>query len=108
MAQSEMGELRDARFLLPMLESENYEHRLGATVCLAFLQNSEYEKHIYEMALFDADAGVRKIALWAYVFMQGNRIAELIAKIKECETHHQVVEFITQIEEIGVENVWFI
>lgn len=108
MAQSEMGELRDGRFLLPMLESENYEHRLGATVCLAFMQNLEYKKHIYELALFDEDAGVRKIALWAYVFMQGNRIAELIAKIKECETHHQVLEFITKIEEIGVENIWFI
>ena len=107
MAQSEMGELRDGRFLLPMLESENYEHRLGATVCLAFLQNSEYEKHIYDLAILDKDAGVRKIALWAYIFMQGNSFTELIAKIKECETHKQVLEFITRIEEIGVENVWF-
>lgn len=108
MAQSEMGELRDARFLLPMLESQNYEHRLGAAVCLAFLQNSDYEKYIYDLALHDVDAGVRKVALWAYVFMNGNRIAELTTKIKELETHHQVLKLLLQIEEIGSESIWFV
>lgn len=108
MAQAEMDDFRDARFLLPMIESKNYEHRLIAIVCLGFLQDPAYESYVYDLALCDEDVGVRKVAMWAYIFMNGNCVKELILKIKERESHNQVLELLSKIEQIGIENIWFI
>ncbi len=107
-AQAEMGNLRDERFLLPMLESKHYEHRLGAAACLAFLQNAEYESRLYEIAINDVDAGVRKTALWAYAFVKGTHLIELIVRVKEREKCVQVLKMNEQIEQMSLNDIWFI
>ena len=103
-----MGDLRDAHFVLPMLQSNNYEQRLVAVACLAFLQSSEHEDLIYKTAISDPDAGVRKTALWSYIFVKGSRSKELMDEVKGKETHKQVLNLLFQIEKVTPENIWFI
>lgn len=108
MAKSEMGILRDPRFVLPMLKSANYEQRLGAVACLAFLQIPEHQGELYAAAVHDKDSGVRQIALWAYAFLKGYRLKELLSEIKKRETQLQVLKLLEQIEGKNPDNMWFI
>ncbi|MBD0328235.1 MAG: hypothetical protein ICV68_17580, partial [Pyrinomonadaceae bacterium] len=46
LAGSQLGWLRDERFVFPALEQTNYEARLTAVACLAFLQTEEGNKRL--------------------------------------------------------------
>lgn len=93
-AHSELGLLRDSRFVLPALVSDDYNVRLAAVACLAFLPPSEINASaLRERALNDIDAGVRQSALWAYGFVQGEKAEDLVMEIMIQDRSRQVREF---------------
>jgi hypothetical protein len=78
MAEPELGWIRDPGFVLPCLESDDFEDRLTAVACLAFLWSDEGRRALYRRAQADVDAGVRGAALWAYGFAGGPDADELV------------------------------
>lgn len=77
-ASNELGMLRDASFVIPALESNDFNHRLSAVSCLAFLPCEEESKKLLNTALNDLDAGVRQSALWAYGLINGENAIPFI------------------------------
>jgi hypothetical protein len=79
LASSELGWLRDVRFVFPALCAKEVETRLAAVACLAFLWSEEGNKYLRRMAVEDVEPGVRQSALWAYGFANGIDAAELVS-----------------------------
>ncbi len=69
LAETELGQLRDARYVLESLKSNMPEVRLRAIGALAFLQPANCGELIAEHARNDVDPGVRETALWAAGFV---------------------------------------
>lgn len=67
-ATFELGYLRDARFVLPGLTDDDFNMRMAAVACLAFLPSSETVDDLRRVADGDADRGVRQAAEWACRF----------------------------------------
>ena len=65
LAKMELGNLRDVRFIIPVLQSKNFGERLSAVACLAFLQNEEGNKYLLKTAIEDFDPNIRQAAVWA-------------------------------------------
>jgi len=66
-ASAELGLLRDPLFVLPALESENFDQRLVAIACLAFLCATTGACAALERVLAnDKEPGVRAAAAWAH------------------------------------------
>jgi hypothetical protein len=68
---AEMGALRDPRYLAPALRAIGYEQRLVAVSCAAFLADGQLLQILKELAVGDADPGVREAATWACGFAGG-------------------------------------
>lgn len=68
LAGNELGLLRDPRFIFPALKTQDFNARLAAIACLAFLPSGEGNERLREIAINDSDPGVRQSALWAYGF----------------------------------------
>ncbi|GJG85500.1 hypothetical protein tb265_06810 [Gemmatimonadetes bacterium T265] len=65
-ARGELGALRDLRFVLPGFEHPDFEVRIAAAACLAFLGHDPAAAPALQAAAeHDPDAGVRQAALWA-------------------------------------------
>ncbi len=64
LASSELGNLRDVRFIIPALNSKSFDERLSAVACLAFLQNEEGNKYLSKTMLEDFDPNIRQAAVW--------------------------------------------
>lgn len=71
-AATELGYLRDTRFILPGLTDGDFNVRMAAVACLAFLPSSETVDALQRTADGDADRGVRQAAGWAYGFNCGD------------------------------------
>lgn len=93
-ARSELGNLRDLNFVLPNLNSSYAEHRIITIACLAFLQKIEITDKLYQLAISDIDSGVRKTALWAYVFVNGKKVECLYKEILADESNEQVLSLL--------------
>jgi hypothetical protein len=66
-ATVELGRLRDARFVLPVLQDADFERRLMAVACLAFLSPTpDIVNALQRASVDDADFNVRAAAAWAY------------------------------------------
>lgn len=72
LAYHELGVLRDPQFVIPALDSNDFNIRLSAVSCLAFLPSEDGAVKLYQAAMNDRDTGVRQSALWAYGFLVGN------------------------------------
>jgi len=92
-ARNELGWLRDSRFILPILNSKNFNERLAAVSCLAFLWSDEGRERLRELATTDPDPGVRQSALWAYGFSRGDYAPELLSSIVQKDTDVCVRDF---------------
>lgn len=101
MVKVEMGNLRDSRFVMRMLDSENYEHRIRAAACLAFLRIPEHEDTLFQTVLNDPDSGVRKVALWSYAFRGGAKIKMLLGSIGRQEKNEQVLDLSKRLFEVS-------
>lgn len=107
MVRDNLGLLRDLNFVLPALSSANYNERLIAVSCLAFLQDQSATKHLFETCLNDPDAGVRESAIWAYAFLDGS-LKKLAAEIRKGEKNEKVLEFLAKIERRNFAELWFV
>lgn len=70
MASSQLGCLRDVRFVLPALEDENPDRRLAGVACAALLSSDRALPHLERLAENDPASGVRDSAGWALRFAQ--------------------------------------
>lgn len=107
-ARHELGLLRDPRFVLPELKSDDYEKRVSAVACLAFLQAEEVNKSLYCILQNDPIVAVRRSALWAFAFAGGKAAMELIARIAESDGDEQVRSLATLIAQSEYEKLWFL
>lgn len=89
-ARSEIGSLRDPRFVYPALKSVTFEERLRGVAGLAFLWSDCGSELLRQVALNDTDSGVRLSALWAYGFAGGEGAKELLLRRAECESDERV------------------
>lgn len=105
LARNNLGFLRDVNFVLPCLSSTDYNDRLIAVACLAFLQAEEALKPIYNVCLNDPDRGVRESALWAYAFIGGDMKA-LNYSLKQVEKNKSVLAFAERLESSTPEEIW--
>lgn len=82
-ATAEVGRLRDARYVLPGLKDPDFERRLTAVACLAFLPATpETRNALRHAAEADPDPSVRATASWAYrlVISPLNQLADLLTE----------------------------
>lgn len=70
-ATVELGLLRDARFVLPGLDAKDFNMRMAAVACLAFLASGDVAR-LRNVATDDPDNGVRQAAEWACRFSSGD------------------------------------
>jgi hypothetical protein len=107
-ARNELGWLRDPRFVLPALDSTDFNERLAAISCLAFLWSDEGRLRLRDIARNDSDPGVRQSALWAYSFAGGEGVLEVLRSSATKDTDAGVREFASRILEAGVEFWWLL
>jgi hypothetical protein len=79
-AATELGYLRDARFVLPGLKDDDFNVRMASVACLAFLPSSETIDALQRVVNGDTDRGVRQASEWAYGFNcdDGKRFADCL------------------------------
>ena len=78
-AESELGRLRDERFVIAATKSADALERRHAVASLAFLAGPQGTGVLRHRAEADVDAVVRMTALWAYGFCGGADASELLA-----------------------------
>jgi hypothetical protein len=93
LASYALGWLRDPRFIFPALESEDFNERLTAVSCLAFLWSDEGNEVLRRIATDDQDYGVRQSALWAYGFATGSEGISFIKSRAHEDSDARVREF---------------
>jgi hypothetical protein len=93
LASSQLGWLRDERFVFPALELTNYEARLAAVACLAFLHSEESNKRLQQVIVEDSNAAVREAALWACGFAGVEEIRELLRNRSKEDPNERVRNF---------------
>lgn len=109
MAQSEIGSLRDPRFIFPALRSDVMEERLIGVAGLAFLWSDEGNALLRNAALNDIETGLRQSALWAYGFANGERAEELLAQQAESDPDERArASFREMINDLKIsEGLWW-
>jgi hypothetical protein len=80
LAKSQLGLLRDARFVFPVLKRESFEERLTGVACLAFLWSDKGNQLLREIATSDSNPSVRQSALWACGFAEVEWIRDLLGE----------------------------
>ena len=107
LAGSNLGLLRDVRFVSSGISSKDYNERLIAVACLAFLQAEGTADRLAEICLNDPDAGVRESALWAFGFVGGS-ISEMVSKMERFEKDRRVLDFASQLKNLTTIELWFV
>lgn len=105
-AYSELGSLRDPIFIIPALDSEDFNQRLCAVSCLAFLPCEQAANKLRFFATNDADTGVRQSSLWAYGFVVGEEAIQFIRERATKDTDSRVRNFARNLIENST-DVWF-
>jgi hypothetical protein len=93
MAASNLGLLRDARFVFPLLSMDRFDDRLTGIACLAFLQTKEAVERLKESAVKDPSSVVREAALWACGFVEGERANDLFVFQQKHDSDARIREF---------------
>ena len=107
-ARIELGILRDVNFVLPELDSLEFELRIAAVSCLAFLQTAEGNKALRQLILNDPVAGVRMTALWAYAFAGGEDAVIVAEQVAVKNPNSKLGNFALEITQTQVKELWFI
>lgn len=109
MVQSEIGSLRDPRFIYPALRSKVMEERLLGVAGLAFLWSDEGNALLRNAALNDVETGLRQSALWAYGFAGGEGAEELLQQQAERDPDERARAFFKDMAEyLAVnEGLWW-
>lgn len=97
--RSEVGTLRDPRFIYPALGSPIFEERLKAVASLAFLWSEEGNEILRRAAICDTESGIRVSALWAYGFAGGEQAKELLSQQAERDPDERACSLFRDISE---------
>lgn len=102
LATNELGLLRDPKFVLPALDDEDFNVRLTAVSCMAFLQSNLGSERLSYMAENDQEYGIRQSALWAYgLATDANKSAmNFIAKRGLQDSDQRVRKFASNLIEV--------
>lgn len=98
-ARSEIGYLRDPRFVYPALGSPIFAERLSAVAGLAFLWSDEGNELLRRTAISDSEPGLRQSALWAYGFAGGEGAEALFSQQSETDPDNSVRAFCRKVIE---------
>lgn len=104
MARSEIGPLRDPRFVYPALRSAMFEERLRGVAGLAFPWSNCGRELLRDLALNDTEPAVRLSALWAYGFAGAEDAEELLSLQAECEPNVRARASLGEMTKCLVEN----
>lgn len=106
LAGNELGFLRDPCFVFPALEILDFNARLVAIACLAFLPSETGNERLRRIAINDSDPGVRQSALWAYGFAGGTDASELIDARSKDDIDVRVRVFADEVLKASGESWW--
>jgi hypothetical protein len=93
LAKSQLGLLRDARFIFPVLKRESFEDRLTGVSCLAFLWSDKGNQLLRKIANSDPNSSVRQSALWACGFAGIEGIWDLLNRSSKDDPSTSVRKF---------------
>jgi hypothetical protein len=105
-ASSNLGHLRDARFVVPLLSMDRFEDRMAGVACLAFLQTEEAVERLKTVAVNDSSPEVRESALWACGFIEGNKVNDFLASRQEHDREDRIREFSRRAQRFSVLDWW--
>jgi hypothetical protein len=80
LAKSQLGLLRDARFVFPVVKRDSFEDRLAGVACLAFLWSVKGNQLLRSIVTTDPNPSVRQSALWACGFAGVDNVRDLLSK----------------------------
>jgi len=105
-ARTELGRLRDARFVIPALKSPDLRNRMIAICCLAFLSEEAGSDELLKLIRHDEEAGVRQSALWAYCFRYQNLADEIVNEVIKNDSNIVVRQFALKCLSLGSKGWW--
>lgn len=106
LAGNELGRLRDPRFVLPALDSEDFNARLATVACLAFLGLESCEGRLRALVFDDPDPGVRQSALWAYGFAGATDAHDLLVNRRKDDKDRRVRAFARDVLQASKDSWW--
>lgn len=106
LASNELGLLRDPRFIFPSLQIQDFNSRLAAIACLAFLPSEAGNERLREIAINDPDLGVRQSALWAYGFAGGSNAYQLLESRSKKDGDARVRAFALNVMQVSQDSWW--
>lgn len=84
LAATELGELRDPRFVAAALRQGETDQLYFAIACAAFLWSAECTRELLRLARENPDMGIREAAAWAYGFAGGGDSFKLLDETLAC------------------------
>jgi len=105
-ARDELGWLRDVRYVIPAMRSQDIRIRLSGIACLAFLWSEEGNEYLRQTAVADSEPGVRQSALWAYGFAAGKDISELLHERSISDASSHVRSFAKRAMQCNATEWW--
>jgi hypothetical protein len=106
-ASTQLGTLRDARFIFPVLKVESFEQRLAGVACLAFLQTGEALEVLRRVAIDDPSPSMRQAALWACGFSGAEGLQGLVQHAIENDPSDRVRHFAASTLHSDAGSWWF-
>lgn len=106
LASSNLGRLRDARFVFPLLSMDRFDDRLAGVACLAFLQTDEAVERLRAVAVQDPSPAVRESALWACGFIEGQGANGLFACRQKHDPSARIRDFSAKAQQLKLSDWW--
>jgi HEAT repeat protein len=106
LAAFNLGLLRDARFVLPLLSMRKFDDRLAGVACLAFIQTERAIEKLRAIAVQDSSSIVREAALWACGFIEGKRAEDLFSSQQECDPDPRLRDFCKVVQQFDYLDWW--
>lgn len=108
LAASNLGHLRDARFVFPLLSMDRFDDRLTGVACLAFLQTKEAVEKLKIVAVQDSSSEVRESALWACGFIEGEGANDLFACRQKHDPVSRIRDFSAKAQQLKPFDWWIL
>ena len=106
LAASNLGLLRDERFVLPLLGMGRFDDRLTGVACLAFLQTKGAVERLKATAVKDPSSAVRESALWACGFIEGEGANHLLMSRQRLDPDARIWEFSSTAQRFKAIDWW--
>jgi hypothetical protein len=107
LAKSQLGLLRDPRFVFPVLKRESFEDRLVGVACLAFLWSVKGNQLLRSIATTDPNPSVRQSALWACGFAGVDNVPDILSERSKNDPSASVRDFAKAATIASAEVSWW-